>query len=119
MTISIAQILWAINGELVFCKCNSMFRLVHGVTIDSRIVKSNDVFFPLKGRKDDGHSFLLDAFIAGATVAVVDKNKWPFYRSDLLKQKTMYDRIVIAVNDPLQALQKLAEIYLKQFKKLR
>ena len=36
----------------------------------------------------------------------------------MLEQKTIYDRIIIAVNDHLLALQKLAQIYLSQFKDL-
>ena len=118
INMTVAEILWSINGEIVFCKCNSMFRLIYGVAIDSRTVKSNDLFIPLKGSKYDGHSFLLDAFIAGAAAAVVDKNKWSLYRNVLLEQKIIYDRVIIAVNDPLLALQKLAEIYLRQFKDL-
>lgn len=42
-----------------------------GVSIDSRTVQPGDVFVALKGPNFDGHSYVADAFKAGAAVAVV------------------------------------------------
>lgn len=47
--------------------------LVSGVEIDSRDVRSGDLFFALKGETMDGHRFLDKAFANGATAAVVDR----------------------------------------------
>ncbi|GAA4643228.1 UDP-N-acetylmuramoylalanyl-D-glutamyl-2,6-diamino pimelate--D-alanyl-D-alanine ligase [Pontixanthobacter gangjinensis] len=46
---------------------------VSGVEIDSRDVRSGDLFFALKGEAMDGHRFLDKAFANGATAAVVDR----------------------------------------------
>ena len=46
---------------------------VSGVEIDSRDVRSGDLFFALKGETMDGHRFLDKAFANGATAAVVDR----------------------------------------------
>ncbi|MXO89543.1 UDP-N-acetylmuramoyl-tripeptide--D-alanyl-D-alanine ligase [Pontixanthobacter aquaemixtae] len=46
---------------------------VAGVEIDSRDVRSGDLFFALKGETMDGHVFLDKAFANGATAAVVDR----------------------------------------------
>ncbi|MFZ1743236.1 MAG: UDP-N-acetylmuramoyl-tripeptide--D-alanyl-D-alanine ligase [Pontixanthobacter sp.] len=44
-----------------------------GVEIDSRDVRSGDLFFALKGEATDGHNYLEKAFANGATAAVVDR----------------------------------------------
>ena len=46
---------------------------VSGVEIDSRDVRSGDLFFALKGEAMDGHRFLDKAFANGAAAAVVDR----------------------------------------------
>lgn len=46
---------------------------VSGVEIDSRDVRSGDLFFALSGESTDGHKFLDKAFAAGAAAAVVDR----------------------------------------------
>ena len=46
---------------------------VSGVEIDSRDVRSGDLFFALKGESTDGHRFLDKAFANGAIAAVVDR----------------------------------------------
>jgi UDP-N-acetylmuramoyl-tripeptide--D-alanyl-D-alanine ligase len=46
---------------------------VAGVEIDSRDVRSGDLFFALKGESTDGHRFLDKAFANGAAAAVVDR----------------------------------------------
>lgn len=46
---------------------------VSGVEIDSRDVRSGDLFFALKGETTDGHCFLDKAFANGAVAAVVDR----------------------------------------------
>lgn len=46
---------------------------VSGVEIDSRDVRTGDLFFALKGESTDGHRFLDKAFANGAIAAVVDR----------------------------------------------
>lgn len=51
---------------------------VSGVEIDSRDVRSGDLFFALKGESTDGHRFIDKAFANGAAAAVVDRPvEWP------------------------------------------
>jgi UDP-N-acetylmuramoyl-tripeptide--D-alanyl-D-alanine ligase len=45
---------------------------VSGVEMDSRDVRSGDLFFALKGESTDGHRYLDKAFINGAAAAVVE-----------------------------------------------
>ncbi len=44
-----------------------------GVEMDSRDVKSGDVFIALKGEAMDGHKFIEGAFTKGAVAAIVDR----------------------------------------------
>ncbi len=46
---------------------------VSGVEIDSRDVRSGDLFFALRGEAMDGHAFIDKAFANGAIAAVVDR----------------------------------------------
>jgi UDP-N-acetylmuramoyl-tripeptide--D-alanyl-D-alanine ligase len=46
---------------------------IAGASIDSRIVKSGELFFALKGEWLDGHDFVRDALRAGAVGAVVTR----------------------------------------------
>lgn len=47
--------------------------VVSGVEIDSRDVRSGDLFVALRGEAQDGHEFLDAAFANGATAALVDR----------------------------------------------
>jgi UDP-N-acetylmuramoyl-tripeptide--D-alanyl-D-alanine ligase len=42
-----------------------------GVSIDSRTLERDDIFFAIKGESRDGHDHVADAFAAGAAAAVV------------------------------------------------
>src|SRR6187549_3990007 len=44
-----------------------------GVEMDSRDVRSGDLFFALKGESSDGYLYVDKAFANGAAAAVVDK----------------------------------------------
>lgn len=45
--------------------------VVTGASIDSRKVRTGDLFFALKGERADGHTFVPDALMQGAAAAVV------------------------------------------------
>ena len=57
-----------------------------GVEIDSRDVRSGDLFFALKGETTDGHRYLDAAFAKGAAAAVVDR---PIDQPHILVADTM------------------------------
>ena len=50
---------------------------ITGISIDTRTLQPGDAFFAIKGDQFDGHNFLSAAMRAGASVAVVAKNKLP------------------------------------------
>ncbi len=70
-----------------------------GYSIDSRTVKSGDLFFAVKGERLDGHEYVQAALDRGAVAAVVARDHLSKFPD---KSK------LIVVNDTLEALQRLA-----------
>lgn len=100
--LSIAEIIKAVDGVLLSGNTDDT---VSSVCIDTRKIKKNSLFVPLKGENVDGHSFLGKAFELGASLAFVKKG---------------YDvknicGAMIEVPDTLIALQKLAKYYRSKF----
>jgi UDP-N-acetylmuramoyl-tripeptide--D-alanyl-D-alanine ligase len=50
-----------------------MPRMCNGVSIDTRTLRIDDLYFAIRGETHDGHSFVRNAFEAGAAAAVVDE----------------------------------------------
>jgi UDP-N-acetylmuramoyl-tripeptide--D-alanyl-D-alanine ligase len=70
-----------------------------GYSIDSRTIGRGELFFAVKGERFDGHDFVSDALERGAVAAVVCTDQWHRYS---------WTNRVLAVEDTLIALQKLA-----------
>lgn len=79
-----------------------------GVSIDSRTIKSGELFIALKGERFDGHDFL-DAALQKGSGAIIEKSR-------IEKAGTGFkDRTIIGVEDTLRALQNLAGHFRKDF----
>lgn len=78
--------------------------LIEGVSIDSRKIKANQLFIPIKGERFDGHKFLETAVEDGAAAALWNKNM----------PVPDIDFPLIFVEDTLAAIQKLAKEYRMQ-----
>ena len=72
--------------------------IVHGVKVDTRMVRKGDLFVCLKGERVDGHDFAQRAIEAGASCLVVDR----FLDLDIPQ---------IIVKDTLEALKMMAIEY--------
>jgi UDP-N-acetylmuramoyl-tripeptide--D-alanyl-D-alanine ligase len=73
--------------------------VAQGYSIDSRTVKSGELFFAVRGERMDGHDFVDQALEKGAAAAIVRKDQLARYPNNT---------DLVAVNDPLVALQMLA-----------
>jgi len=71
---------------------------VRGVSIDSRTLQAGDLFFAIKGETHDGHDHLARAFEAGASAAVVSRERAP---------ELAAFGPVFAVDDTLKAMARL------------
>ena len=85
-------------------KLYSLFSTSTGVSIDSRKIDKNQMFFSLRGNNFDGNKFALEAIKNGAKFAVVDDKR--------LEHK---DNRIIYVNDSLKALQDLSNYHRSLF----
>jgi len=88
---------WA-EGELLVPEQSSA--QASGYSIDSRTIAAGEVFFAVSGERYDAHTFVAGAVARGAVASVVSN----LDRLD----KPARASILILVNDPLHALQRLA-----------
>src|ERR1700733_6685297 len=71
---------------------------VNGVSIDSRTLEAGDLFFAIKGDAHDGHDHVARAFEAGASAAVVSRER---------AQELTALGPVFVVDDTLRAMERL------------
>ncbi len=84
------------------------FHTIYNVSIDSRSIKKSSLFIAVKGEKFDGHNFIKDAVVKGASAVMINKRK--------LKNLDDFEITVITVDDTIKALGNLAEIWRSKFK---
>lgn len=81
----------------------------NGVSIDSRAIKKNEIFFAIKGERTDGHNYLEDVFKKGIQLAVVN-GKW------FRKNKNKFpDKVLFVVNDTISALGEFSNVHKNNF----
>ena len=62
----------------------------NGVSINSKTVKKNDLFFAIKGQKNDGHKFAREALQKGAVKLVISKKTKQLPRNKTIKVKNTF-----------------------------
>ncbi len=85
-------------------KIYSIFKQNPIISIDSRNVAPNSIFFALKGDNFDANVFAEDALSKGAILSIIDK-----------KEYFKNDKEYFLVNDALKTLQDLANFHRKSF----
>ena len=91
---NLAQVVLATGGRLLGDRTSARFR---SVVTDSRLLEPGDLFLAIKGEKYDGHAFLNQAILKGASGLVVERQ--PDFNSPVP---------LILVADSLKALGDLA-----------
>ena len=66
-----------------------------GVSINSKTIKKNNLFFPIEGKNNDGHKFVKQAISRGAIRSVVSKNIKGISKNKFIKVKNTF----LALND--------------------
>lgn len=98
---TVPEIIKAVDGRLVSGDGKNKIK---GVSIDSREIKEDMMFFAIVGENNDGHNFIDQVLKKGCKVVVIsDESK--------LSQNEGTD--IILVKNTTAALQKLAKYYLK------
>lgn len=92
--------------EWIPCEIDNdyMDQAIQGVSIDSRDIKSQNLFIPFKGEHVDGHKYVAQALKDGAGAS--------FYQKGTPLDENV-DGPIIWVEDTLTALQQLAKAYLE------
>jgi UDP-N-acetylmuramoyl-tripeptide--D-alanyl-D-alanine ligase len=98
--LSAREIAQAVDGKII----GSDDALCEAVSINSKKIKENDLFIAIKGQNFDAHDFIDEAFCAGASVVISQRNV-----------KIQNGVALILVNDTKQALGRLAKWYKKKF----
>ncbi|MGO9568420.1 MAG: UDP-N-acetylmuramoyl-tripeptide--D-alanyl-D-alanine ligase [Desulfomonilaceae bacterium] len=99
------EIVQACRGTLLSGDPEAAFQ---AISTDSRDIKDNDLFVPLKGTNFDGHEFLFPALEAGARGSLVDREvNREIYKS-------LSNHVLIQVQDTLLALSDLASAHRKK-----
>jgi UDP-N-acetylmuramoyl-tripeptide--D-alanyl-D-alanine ligase len=113
--LTLQHVLIALIGKSIG---NLDFKITEGC-IDSRHVPPFSVFFALKGENTDGHQFVDEAFAKGANLAIIEHpihSEFPVV--DILKGTAALPSqppFSLLVENSLQALQKLAAYWRRQF----
>jgi len=94
-------------GEINFDKLKK--KKLEGVSIDSRTIKKNEIFFAIAGERTDGHKYIGDVFKRGVDVAVVNK-EW--FRKN---KKRFSNKSILGVEDTTLALGEFAKIHKSNF----
>ncbi len=104
--LTVREVIEATGGKLL--TENDTEGAFSGVSIDSRTILQNEIFFALRGKRFDGHDFLKEVISKGAGGAVVEKE----IRFTPLEKKPHPNFLrgfrIIKVPDTLRALQDLA-----------
>ena len=79
------------------------FKSARTVSIDSRSIKKNSIFFAIKGENFDGHSFVKEAVKKGAAAVVINKRKLRNFESVKIP--------IITVDDTAKAYGDLAKTW--------
>ena len=87
---------------------------ISDISINTRDLKKNSLFFAIKGKNFDGHNFVYDAFKKGAAAAIVEKKKLGLYKDSFFTNKVLFP-----VDDSLNSLQKLAKLSRSRAKNLK
>ena len=85
-----------------------------GASIDTRTLKSGEVFFALSGKNQDGHRFLWEAFQRGASGAVIGRDFFRKERERLFRERALFHNL-IPVSNPEEALATLSGFYRSHF----
>lgn len=88
--------------------------LVKGISIDSRTILKDEIYFAIEGKNCDGHNFISDAISKGACAIVYSKDPWFDKCVNNLNKIAMFKTV-----DTVIALGEAAKSYIKKFKNVK
>ena len=82
-------------------------------SIDSRTLKKGEIFVAIKGNCYDGHEFIDQVLEKGAVGLIISKKNQNLLSK--IKKTTLNNKLIVVVNDTLDALYSLARAWRAQF----
>ena len=79
---------------------------INKITIDTRKIEKNDCYIGIKGEKNDGNKFFMDAFEKGASLVILDNFEMTDEINDYLVKN---NKSIIVVENTIKALGDLAK----------
>ena len=67
ISMKLTEIAKSLNGEF-----NGSDQIIKGVSIDTRSIKKDELFFAVKGPNFDGYDYASEALNKGASAAIID-----------------------------------------------
>ena len=83
---------------------------IKGISINSKTLKKNNLFLPLKGKNYDGHQFISEAFKRGASLSLSNIENYKKFKLQKYKKK------IILVQNTISSLHQLAAYSRKEIK---
>ena len=80
------------RAELIF---HDPLKRWGGASIDTRTLKTGQVFFALKGTNRDGHDYLWEAFRKDASGALIRKDFFVKTREKLFRERTLFRNLLV------------------------
>jgi len=68
-----------LNNSVIYNSNN--YKATSKVSTDSRTLKANSIYVALKGNKFDGHNFVNEAIVKGASAIIINKNRFKNYKN--------------------------------------
>jgi len=65
----------------------------NGVSINTKTIKRNNLFFAIRGKKNDGHKFVNEAIRKGAIKSIVSKKLKKFSNNKIIKVKNTFSSL--------------------------
>jgi len=65
----------------------------NGVSINTKTIKKNNLFFAIRGKKTDGHKFIREAIKKGAIKSVISKKIKQFSKNKIIKVKNTFSSL--------------------------
>jgi len=65
----------------------------NGVSINTKTIKKNNLFFAIRGKKTDGHKFVREAIKKGAIRSVVSKKIEGISKNKIIKVKNTFSSL--------------------------
>jgi len=81
--------------------------------VDSRLLQPGDIFIALSGAQHDGHAFIQEVLVKGASGVIIATQKKNLLND--ISEKLTKDKLIALVPDTLQALTRMAAAWRSQF----